>query len=95
MLPMAPVALAVIFFALASALEAGYRPSWWTWVFTLTFVGYLATYLSGRGTTFIFMFTLYALTAGAFTVILYRNSTAESFPDGFWPTPGPAAVFSR
>jgi hypothetical protein len=45
------------------------------WVFTLTFVGYLATYPSGRGTTFIFMFTLYALTAGGF----YGNSLPQLY----------------
>ena len=92
LLPAAPIVLAVIFFTLAAALQAGYRPSWWTWAVTFSLSAYWASYLPGRGDAFIFMVAFYALVAGALTAVLYLDSATEDFPNEFWPTPEPGTI---
>jgi hypothetical protein len=88
LLPEAPIVLAATFFTLAAALQAGYRPSWWTWAMTFALSSYWASYLPGRSNMFILMVALYALLAGAVTAYLYIGSATEDFADEFWPIPG-------
>lgn len=92
LLPVAPIVLAVFFFTLASALQAGYRPSWWTWVVTFSLATYWASYLPGRGSPFILMVAFYALIAGGITAFVYLDSATQVFPSEFWPTPEPYTI---
>lgn len=92
LLPISPNVLAVTFFTLAAALQAGYRPSWRIWVLTFSFCAYWETYLPGRGGAFSLMLGCYGLTAGVLTGVLLRNSPMVGFPDYFWPTQEPGTV---
>jgi hypothetical protein len=92
LLPVAPILIAILFFVFAAALEAGYRPSWWTWAVTFALAGYWWTYLPGQGGAYLLMVAFYAVIAGVVTVLVYRSSVTENLPDEFWPTPAPRSL---
>jgi hypothetical protein len=85
LLPVAPLVMSAMLFALAAALAAGYRLSWLAWLLAVLPFIYWSSYLPGQGPVSVFLDFMIVLTA-VFSMLAFRFfSRPVGLPDSAWP----------